>query len=241
MTSAAEPQRRGGAPLADTGRPNSLSNRLRSRRDVRLRALIQAIADQSRPTRILDIGGTVQYWERVGFEFLRRHRAHVTVLNVVSDIKSATADFESVSLEIGDGCNLNQYADRAFDLTHSNSVIEHVGDWSRMKQFAKESRRVAKNYYIQTPSFWFPIDPHYYKAPMIHWMPRPLRVKLLTTFSITHAGKVSSLDSAHHVLDSTRLLDERQFRFLFPDAEIFRERIAGLTKSLIAIRRGGTD
>jgi len=53
---------------------------------------------------------------------------------------------------------LNQ--DGEFDLVFSNSVIEHVGDFERMRQFVHEARRVAKSYWIQTPSKWFPIEPH---------------------------------------------------------------------------------
>ena len=37
-----------------------------------------------------------------------------------------------------------------------------------MRAFAAETKRLADNYYIQTPYFWFPIDPHYYRIPLFH-------------------------------------------------------------------------
>jgi hypothetical protein len=68
-------------------------------------------------------------------------------------------------------------------------------------------------------------------------MPRPVRVKILTSFSIAHCGRISSRDAAYDVLDGTRLLDRHQFQILFPDAEISAEKLVGFTKSLIAVRR----
>jgi len=138
---------------------------------------------------------------------------------------------------VGDACDLSSFADRSFDLVHSNSVIEHVGNWSRMKAFANEARRVGRYYYVQTPYFWFPIDPTNYRSPLIHWLPRPWQARLLNTFPLTHVGRIETLDSAFEVLDSTQLIDARQFAIAFPDAQIVRERVLGLTKSLIAIRR----
>lgn len=45
-----------------------------------------------------------------------------------------------------------------------------------------------------------------------------------------------SCGEAQHILEDVRLLDARAMAELFPDAVIERERLAGLTKSLVAIR-----
>ena len=224
--------------LADTGRNDSLSSRFRARRDVRLRALISDIAARNGQVRILDLGGSVEYWRRVGLDFLREQRAHVTVLNyVAAELKADDCDETLFATAVGDACDLAAFGDGSFDLTHSNSVIEHVGDWKRMKQFASEARRVGRAYYIQTPYFWFPVDPHYYRFPFIHWLPRPLQATLLNRLPLAHVGRIDTIDSAFEVLDGTQLIDARQFRAAFPDAELLRERVLGLTKSLIAVRR----
>ena len=35
------------------------------------------------------------------------------------------------------------FADNAFDIAFSNSVIEHLGTWEKQQVFAREARRVA--------------------------------------------------------------------------------------------------
>ena len=197
------------------------------------------MTENSGPIRILDLGGTVDYWRRVGLEFLAGRSCHVTVLNKRDD--ALNADDDEINLfatTAGDACNLSQFDDRSFDLVHSNSVIEHVGNWSRMKSFAAETRRVGINYYVQTPYFWFPIDPHYYRAPLIHWMPRPWQAQIIKSFPVAYCGPSRSLDAAYEILDTTQLIDARQLTILFPDARIVNERLMGLTKSLMAIRAG---
>ena len=49
--------------------------------------------------------------------------------------------------------------------------------------------------------------------------------------------KAGDVGAATELLQGAILLDFRQMRFLFPDAEIEREKFYGLTKSLIAIKR----
>ncbi len=223
----------------DPSDPDSLSTQFRKKRDVRLRELITHLHTGTRTFRILDMGGSIQYWKRVGIEFLQQHRVHVVVLNhLASELKEGVDDETLFTTHVGDACNLCDFSDFEFDLAHSNSVIEHVGNWDRMKMFGSETRRVGRSYYAQTPYYWFPIDPHYYRAPMIHWMPRPIQARLLTAFPICHAGKSANLDEAFQVLDGTQLIDRRQLQMAFPDGEIVFERLAGLTKSLIAIRKG---
>ena len=228
--------------LADPRDANSLSTRFRRRRDVGLRALIDAVHAERGSVRILDMGGTVEYWSRVGLDYLRARNAHITVVNLVaSEISDDGAPPDLFATAVGDACNLGSVADNAFDLAHSNSVIEHVLSWDNMKLFAKETRRVAPYYYVQTPNFWFPIDPHFYKFPLYHWLPRPLKARILNTFPIAHVGRIEGVDNAFRVVDDARLLDSRQFHHLFPDAEMSHERLGGLTKSLIAIRAPSTQ
>jgi hypothetical protein len=54
-------------------------------------------------------------------------------------------------------------------------------------------------------------------------------------------GRIEGVDMAFDVVDRARLLDGRQFRFLFPDAKISFERFGGLAKSMVAIRHRQAD
>jgi hypothetical protein len=48
--------------------------------------------------------------------------------------------------------------------------------------------------------------------------------------------RARSAGEARQMLDDARLVDARAMRELFPDAVVERERFAGFTKSLIAVR-----
>lgn len=223
--------------LTDTADPQSLSSRLRARRDVRLRALVSAVHAHKGSVRIIDMGGTPEYWHRVGLDFLRGSNARVTITNLhETELGRGQRDVDIFEFATGDACDLRDVPDNAFDIAHSNSVIEHVVTWENMRKFARETRRVAPWHYVQTPYFWFPIDPHFYKMPFFHWMPHPARAKLLTRLPLAHAGRISTLEKAHQIVEGAKLLDRAQMNILFPDSRISFERFYGLPKSLIAIR-----
>lgn len=213
-----------------------LSKLFRSRRAILLRNLIDDLAQKRQRLSILDIGGRVEYWDGIGRKFLRDRNVVITVLNLYQSELSVGGSDGIFELAVGDACHLN-YEDNQFDLAHSNSVIEHVETWRNMKSFANETKRVAINYYVQTPYFWFPIDPHFYAFPIFHWLPRPLKARLLNIFPLATAGRIQGVDKSFETVDGAQLLDARQFGFLFSDAQIKFERFFGLPKSMIAIKR----
>ena len=65
------------------------------------------------------------------------------------------------------------FADDQFDLVYCSSVIEHVPP-ARRAAFAAEIRRVGRGWFVQTPAFSFPLEPHSL-LPGAHWLPVRLR------------------------------------------------------------------
>ena len=218
--------------LQDAGNPNSLSSRFRRARARRIVDMIQAIASERGGVRIIDLGGEPEYWRRL-FDpgFLEASKVHITLVNP-QGFRVEDPLFTAV---VGDACAVPEHADNSFDLVHSNSVVEHVGDWPRMEAFAGEVRRLAPRYYVQTPYFWFPIEPHF-SSPFFHWRSEQSRAQLLLKRRHGFAERAGDIGEAMRNVQHARLLDKAQFRFLFPDARHVDEKVAGLTKSLIAIR-----
>ena len=72
----------------------------------------------------------------------------------------------------GDACAL-PFADGAFDLVHSNAVIEHVGGRERQEAYVREALRVGRRVFLTTPNRWFPIEVHT-RLPLVHWLPEHL-------------------------------------------------------------------
>ncbi|ANU07650.1 methyltransferase domain-containing protein [Paraurantiacibacter namhicola] len=220
----------------------SLSTRFRNARDVKLRDALARAPRHGEALRILDLGGRTEYWKRVGYDFLTELGVSITLQNlheseIVPDPGAPKGLFDWA---IGNACDLD-HADKSFDFTHSNSVIEHVGLWREMEAFASEARRVGVSYYVQTPNFWFPVEPHFWSFPMNHWLPRPMRAGLMRHMKLATAGKAKDVGEAYRFVDSARLLTKGQMRFLFPEAEISAERVALLPKSLIATYIGSTS
>jgi Methyltransferase domain len=216
----------------------SLSEKFRARRDLFLRDLITSLPRREDNLRIVDVGGRSQYWRRVGLTFLREHRVKIDLVNLyASEFERDPAEEDIFGFVVGDACKLD-IADKAYDLYHSNSVIEHVGQWGNMTAYAREARRVAVAHYVQTPNFWFPVDPHYPKLPMQQWLPHPLRARLMMALPLATAGRAKDLDTAYKFVDSSILLTTAQMRLLFPHSDIRFERLLGFRKSIIAVSRG---
>jgi hypothetical protein len=211
--------------LADNTDPASLATTMRRRRFA---FFVSLLARVKRPIRIIDIGGTQEFWERMGISELGDVR--ITLLNLQTK-PTGNPQFESVS---GDARDLSEYGDASFDVTFSNSVIEHLGpDFGDQRLMADEIRRVGKRYFVQTPNRYFPIEPHFL-VPGFQFLPIRARTWALTHFNLGWYKKFEDAEAARREVQSIALLTEHQLRRLFPGASIYRERFLGMTKSFVA-------
>ena len=111
------------------------------------------------------------------------------------------------------------FADGEFDLAYCSSVIEHVPR-ARREAFAAELRRVARGWYVQTPAWSFPIEPHSL-LPGAHWLPAAIR-RPYWRFGASGGW------------EDVELLRRREIEALFGPAEA--ERFGPLAKSWVSVR-----
>jgi len=143
----------------------------------------------------------------------------------ISELSELRSRHRGVRFVEADGRDL-PFDDGAFDVVHSNAVVEHVGPEPEQIRFISELARVGRAGFITTPNRWFPIEPHF-RLPLIHWLPRPAAVWTLRTLRIRRDWKVF-------------LLSSRRFKGLFPhDLEIIfvTQRMAGWPATFIVLFR----
>lgn len=216
--------------LSDAERPGSLSNRMRARRFQHFLRLTEKLP---RPITILDVGGTVDFWLQRGWA--DREDVEITLLNMAQPERT----HEGIRFVQGDATNLSEFADNSYAVVFSNSVIEHLFDKGNQEKMAKEAMRVGRDYWIQTPNRWFPIEPHF-QVPFWQFLPVTLRVRLIMRHRFGRRGPCGSLAEAEELVKEIRLLTGRELRELFPDGELLPERFLGLVKSWTVHSRFGT-
>jgi Methyltransferase domain len=206
------------------------TSRFRQRRFVYFLQVLDSIGPREEPVKILDVGGVPEYWvdklDRI------KHRVQITLLN----LEAAKIERDGFVSVVGDARAMSQFGDGSFDVVHSNSVIEHVGQWDSMMAMASEIRRIAPAYFVQTPYYWFPIEPHA-RAPVLHWLPESWKLRIVMARKCGFWSRCDSVDHAMRTIQSSNLLDIAMFSALFPDAEILSEKYMGFTKSLMALRK----
>lgn len=211
--------------LSDWTNSNSLANQMRTRRMEVFGRLIEPL---TRPLRVVDVGGTIEYWEQRGWS--NRNDLDVTVVN----LDRQNSRYSNITSITGDARNLSCIADQSFDIAFSNSVIEHVGPFDQKSKMAREIHRIARAHWVQTPNYWFPIEPHFL-FPGWQWLPEALRVAMLRRRGFGWNGRCPDADKALAVVRDAQLLTYRDLRKLFPASMIIAERFVGLAKSWIVI------
>src|SRR5690348_16566064 len=191
---------------------------------ARRRRFDQIVELIPRHARILDVGGELGYWHTVDWQAIAPRE--IVLLNLSAP--NVPAPFSSV---IGDARDLSRYPDQSFDLVLAHSVLGHVGSYADQLRMAREVRRVGKAFLVQTPNFWFPLDWHTL-VPCFHWLPRRLQAWCFAHVRVGTYPKAQSAQIAWHRATRIRNVTAREVREMFPGATVYRERIAGLTKSL---------
>lgn len=130
-------------------------------------------------TRVIDLGGMPSYWRFCPVPL------DITIVNLdVHQIKRTDFGPHVFTIVQGDATNL-AYADNTFDLALSNSTIEHVGNVEKRRAFAREVRRLAPAYYVQTPSKAFPYEVHS-GLPFWWFYPEKLRTRFVSRWKRTN-------------------------------------------------------
>jgi SAM-dependent methyltransferase len=114
------------------------------------------------------------------------------------------------------------FADGEFDLVYCSSVIEHVPP-TRRATFAAELRRVGRGWFVQTPAYSFPLEPHSLLVGA-HWLPARLRRPY---WRLGAAGSWEEIS----------LLRRGELEALFGAARA--ERLGPLAKSWVCVRPPG--
>ncbi len=211
--------------LADNSNAQSLATRMRRQRFQLFLSLLKSLEGH---VEVLDIGGTQQFWDlMLGDE---APDIRVTLLNIEHQ-RVSSKRFISAA---GDARSIPQFADNSFDVVFSNSVIEHVGNYSDQRRMADEVRRVSRRYFVQTPNRRFPLEPHFL-FPFFQYLPLGTRAWLVNRFDIGWYRRIPDRSAALAEVESIQLLTRREFAALFPEARIHEEKFGGLTKSFVAI------
>lgn len=209
--------------LADNTNPNSAASGFRSKRMDFFKGLI---ADLPKPVRILDIGGTPEFWKTSGFTV---QDVHITLVN----LQAAPVEDPMFSSLSGNATDLCEFKEREFKVAFSNSVIEHLYTWENQNKMAQEAKRVAEFHFIQTPNFWFPVEPHWV-FPFFQYLPTTFRIFLTQHFNLGHIPKLPQKKDAKRQVEEIRLLTLSDLKKLFPKASIYREKFLIFNKSFVA-------
>ncbi|MFG3200931.1 class I SAM-dependent methyltransferase [Streptomyces sp. NPDC048192] len=207
--------------------PGSLGERLRTARWERFRRCFPGIESM----RVVDLGGTAEMWLRAPVR-----AKHVHLINL-EEHPAELPDW--ITAEVADVTDPAVAAELSgsggYDLVFSNSTIEHVGGPSQRRKFVAAVEQLAPLHWIQTPYRYFPVEPHFV-APGFQFLPLAARARLVRHWPLVHS-RPDSAESAMNAVIGIELLTRAEMRHLFPRSALLGERVLGVTKSLIAVRR----
>ena len=198
----------------------SLGNKFREKR---FSFFLKKFNKMQKPVSVLDVGGKINFWENRGIA--GNTNFEITLIN----IEKEKSQYSNIKTLIGDATDLSQFDDESFDITHSNSVIEHLYNFENQKKMASEIVRVGKKHIVQTPNKYFFIEPHYL-LPFFQFVPKKLKYFILTKTKLSRLKKWNKKFAKQYV-DEIRLLNLKEMKILFPKSKIYFEKFIGMNKS----------
>lgn len=209
--------------VADFEEETSFARKIRLER---IKIFKDFIYDLPKPLTILDIGGTEVFWEIMGFTDDEYYK--ITLINLYK-VKTNYSNIKSIK---GDGRYLDQFKDNEFDIVFSNSVIEHVGTFKEKKKMANEMQRVGKRYFLQAPSFYTPLEPHFF-FPLFQFLPLKIKSLMIRNFNLGYFKKTPEKEKAKKIIESINLPKKTELKKIFPESTIKKEKFLGFTLSFI--------
>jgi len=210
--------------IASSNNTDNLSSRFRRKRFKIFQTYLAKVKYTS--PKILDVGGTEDYWNQINLIFGINFQP---IINNISKDELNKGNFSGI---VDDGKCLSSVKDNTFDIAYSNSVIEHLSTFEEQQEMVDNLQRVAQYYFVQTPAFVFPFEPHFL-FPFFHWLPRMIRIWLTLHFNLGWFNKCNNKMDAELLVDSIRILKKRELKHLFKDATLIKEKFLMMSKSYI--------
>jgi 2-polyprenyl-3-methyl-5-hydroxy-6-metoxy-1,4-benzoquinol methylase len=209
---------------------DSFVNKLRRKRFQLVQSSIENLLQKDRKFKIIDLGGDINYWVQLDWQ---QPNIETTLLNLYDN--NLDDNLKSNFISIKGNALDTPFKGKSFDLVFSNSVIEHVGSYENQSKFADEVRRLSNRYIIQTPSLWFPLEPHSL-IPLFQFIPHSIRAILIMLFNINYFPKAKNYSEALVTSRTTLMFTKKRFKALFPEAHIHVEKLFGIPKSYTAVK-----
>jgi hypothetical protein len=208
--------------LADPHSANSFSARARARRWKEFERRFPTIGEMS----VLDLGGTAGYWSSAPVR-----PGALTLLNLFPQDPPWTENARAI---VGSACEPSpQLAGETFDLVVCNSVIGSVGGHEMRRRLAEVVLESGRHHWVQTPNRYFPVDP-LFLFPGFAMLPYRARLAVSRHWPFGQR-QAETPEAAHEHVMTIEYLTAEELRHYFPGSEIWRERLGGFTKSLVAI------
>ena len=209
---------------ADQTQENSISSEQRKKR---FGFFLEYCKELNKPLKIIDLGGSDYYWKQLNMTDNRDFE--ILILN---NENQNTDSFSNIKFMKKDVRNLDFIKDKEYDLVYSNSLIEHLNSFEDQKKLANEIKRIGKRYFIQTPNYYFPVEPHFL-FPFFQFLSVEMKTKLISKYDMGWYKKQTDFVKAKELAQSIRLLKENELKDIFGGCKIYKEKYYFLTKSFI--------